>query len=551
MSILEGDNGPVFGANGPPKLIYTGPGVFTSHELLLSNWTEEGFLLVKDDTDKSLYEHPFNTVFNVEHPVSLRSRHKDDIRPDILGYQAFTLSDISSAYLKNLISLAESTIGRDIENIAIVLPDGQNVRTIAKEVFSHKIKGSYFDRVSTDDDDPNSDGSRMDDVSISLLPDGRKRYARIYKRSEVSIFPFNHGMHYRRGFLVYHLSNSTYEVSVHKVDGDSSEMLSSVHRRNLGGNNFSHRVIDHLLRTYNNKHGQDPAQNEIFLRRIVNEVEKAKSMLNTHDWAQINVQHPDSGGQDLSEKLTRHQFEDLNMDLFNKTFTLIDQAIKDSLEFKKDDIQEIVFSGRSANIPFLQSYIKQYFGVEKIYHGLIEPEYTVVQAAAKFHHWYQDRRHFGGEMCCFTDTPELLGIETAGGAMFLFTKQSSDPMDLREMYTFSTTKDNQDRVLIRVYKGQRRWTNQNIFLGEIELTGIAQAPKGIPQIRVRISTSSCNEYVNLSVMDTASGRINGTIFPAWTSISQQEKGLALEKGIDEVEPAGKMMSRIGNRQFNG
>ncbi|KAK5796873.1 heat shock protein 70, partial [Linnemannia elongata] len=101
-----------------------------------------------------------------------------------------------------------------------------------------------------------------------------------------------------------------------------------------------------------------------------------------------------------------------------------------------------------------------------------------------------------------------LGIETAGGAMFKFTDRTSGLLDINKMYTFSTTMDNQDRVVIRVFSGDGTWTNQNTFLGGVELTGIAPAPRGVPQIRVRINTHSCGSSVNLNVMDVASGRIN-------------------------------------------
>ncbi|KAG0046202.1 ATPase with role in protein import into the ER, partial [Gryganskiella cystojenkinii] len=220
-------------------------------------------------------------------------------------YHAFTPAEITREYLRNLIKSAESTLGYGIENIAIVLPDGQNLRTIPKEVINHKIKGNY----------------------------------------------------------------TRYDTS-----------------------------------------GQNLTGNEIYLRRMKHEVENAKRLLSTQEWVQIDVRHPESGGHDLSEKLTRSKFEDLSMDLVRKTLALIDQVIKDSAVFTKDDIQDVVFSGGSTNIPFIQSSIKQYFVIR------------------------------------------------------LFAYISS--------------------------------TKPRVFLDEFELTGIAPAPKGVPQIRVRISLYSCDFYAN-------------------------------------------------------
>ncbi|KAG0310476.1 ATPase with role in protein import into the ER [Dissophora globulifera] len=242
-------------------------------------------------------------------------------------------------------------------------------------------------------------------------------------------------------------------------------MLSSVYHRHLGGNDFNNRIFDYLLQTYNTKSGQEPVNSDIFLHRMKIEVEKAKKLLSTQDSVQINVKHPDSGGQDLSEQLTRSQFEDLNMDLFTKTLMSIDQAIKDSVVFTKDDIQDVVFSGGSANIPFLQSAIQQYFGADKNYHGLVQPESTVVLGAAKSHHWYRDDSY---SSCCTGEYGSMFGIGISGGAMFQFSDPASH-LNTNKMFTFTTTMDNQDRIVIGVFRGSGEQTKQNSFWGGVEL----------------------------------------------------------------------------------
>ncbi|KAF9270953.1 ATPase with role in protein import into the ER, partial [Linnemannia elongata] len=103
------------------------------------------------------------------------------------------------------------------------------------------------------------------------------------------------------------------------------------------------------------------------------------------------------------------------MDLFTKTITAIDQAIEDSGEFAKNDIHDIVFSGGSTNIPFLQSTIREYFGRQKRYHGSAHPETTVVLGAAKLSHQNLVEKRYGSDVCCMEESPGALGIETAGG----------------------------------------------------------------------------------------------------------------------------------------
>ncbi|KAI1314979.1 ATPase with role in protein import into the ER [Mortierella claussenii] len=475
----------------------------------------------------------------------MRSRYDYDNRPNITGHQAFTLIDITAKYLQELTTSAKSILGHNITSAAIVLPEGQNMRTTAKDIINDKSKGTftYYDRAYVGEQNPQWTEQRaMAEALYAAGLQHRGIYSEQYRRSSVAIFPFDHGMEYSRGVLVYRLGGSTFEASLHKVDGGSYDIMSSVYDQHLGGNDFNRRVIDHLLLTHKKKTGQVLYSNDTFLFRLGSEVERAKRVLSVQDWVQINIKSLHSGDQGLSEQLTRSQFEDLNMDLFTKTITAIDQAIKDSVIYTKDAIQDIVFFGGSANIPFLQSAVREYFGRHKKYHGLIHPETTVVLGAAKLGHWYQDEKHYGGQVCCLGETRKTLGIETAGGAMFKYTDRTSD-LDINKMYTFSTAMDNQERVVIRVFGGDGTWTNQNTFLGGVELTGIASAPRGVPQIRVRLNTHSCGKSVNLNVMDVASGRINATIFSSWTRFDGHEKEIKygmLEGGVFELEPAGKI-----------
>ncbi|KAG0247847.1 ATPase with role in protein import into the ER, partial [Mortierella polycephala] len=271
-----------------------------------------------------------------------------------------------------------------------------------------------------------------------------------------------------------------------------------------------------------NKTGQDLSSDDKFLLRLGNEVEKAKRMLCVQDCVRIEIESLHPGVQSLSEKLTRSQFEDLNMDLFTKTITATDQAIKGSDEYTKNDIQDIVFSGGSTNIPFLQSTIREYFGRHKRYHGSNHPETTVVLGAAKLSHRYLDERRYGSGVCCMEESPGALGIETTGGVMFKFTEECSD-----------------DRVVVRVFSGDGTWTSQNMFLGGIELTGIAPAPKGVPEIRVRLRAYSCGSSIDLHVMDVASGRINDTTLSPFKDYGEETKYEMLEGGTFELEPASK------------
>lgn len=479
MSVLVGDNGLAFGDNGELKIISIGPETRSRPGPLEFNWTTEGFLLIKDGTDEALYVRPFNTLFNFDHPIGLHSWYDYDNRSNITGHQAFTLIDITAKYLQESTTSAESIFGHNITSAADVLPEGQNVRTTVKEIINDKFRGNYtyYDIAYVGGHNPQWAEARvMAEVLYAAEVQYQGIYSELYRKSSVAIFPFDHGMEYSRGVPVYRLGGSTFEVSVYKVGGGSYDIMSSVYDQHLGGNDFNRRVTDHLLLTHKNKTEQDLYSDDMFLLRLGSEVENAKRVLSAQDWVWIDIGSLHPGGHGLSELLTRSQFEDLNMDLFTKTITAIDQAIKDSVVYTKDDIQDIVFSGGSAYIPFLQSAVREYFGRHKKYHGSNHPETTVVLGAAKLGHLYQDERHYGGEVCCFGETRKPLGIETAGGAMFKYTDRIPGLLDINKMYTFSTAMDNQDRVVIRVFSGDGTWTNQNTFLGRSSPQALRRLP---------------------------------------------------------------------------
>ncbi|KAG0373385.1 ATPase with role in protein import into the ER [Mortierella sp. AD032] len=311
--------------------------------------------------------------------------------------------------------------------------------------------------------------------------------------------------------------------------------MSSTYHQHLGGNDFNQRVVDHLLLAHKNSTGQDLSSDHKFLLRLGSEVEKAKRLLSVQDRVRIEIESLHSGVQGLSEQLTRSQFEDLNMDLFTKTITAIDQAIKNSVPYTKNDIQDIMFSGGSTSIPFLQSAVREYFGRHKRYHVSNHPETAAVLGAAKLSHWDQEYSFDDADVCCFGETRKPLGIETAGGVMFEYTNRNSYE-NTDNMYKFTTATDNQDRVVVRVFLGDDARTIENTFLGGIELTGIAPALKGVPDIRVTISTYLCGNSIDLKVMDVASGRTNATTILLYENHGEEIKPETLVGGAFELEP---------------
>lgn len=239
------------------------------------------------------------------------------------------------------------------------------------------------------------------------------------------------------------------------------------------------------------------------------------------------------------------------MDLFMITITAIDQAVRDSVIFAKEDIQHIIFSGGSANIPFLQSVVKDYFDHPKKYYRSKQPETAVVFGAAKRGHQQEHDMHSDQGVACCLGPYLSVGIETAGGMMVQYADYMS-AHEFDKVLTFSTAIDNQERVVIRVYEGERATTSQNVYLGDIKLSGIPPAPKGVPQIRVRMSAKYCDSHIELIVMDVATERTNTGTVSRWTTFAHDDEeiykkiseGQAFEKEDrliwENAEAAGTM-----------
>ncbi|KAG0034890.1 ATPase with role in protein import into the ER [Podila clonocystis] len=340
-------------------------------------WTAEGFLSIKDGTDEALYVHPFNTVFNLEHPVAFIAENLSEIRPNITGYRTFTLSDITEKYLKRSLTSAETIIGRGIGSFYVVMPGGNDFSDNRWHVVNN------------------------------ASPTAAVRTVRQSHKSIAAAYEFDIAMEDdERTVLVYRLGSSTLEVSVFLAEEGVYDKLSSIYDQHLGGNDFNKRLVKYLLLAHKKKTLQDLSTDHKFIMRLEREVEKAKQALSYQNSVRIEIQSFHPGGQDFFQELTRPRFVDLNMDLFTKSIAAVDQAIRDANLTSKDDIQDIVLSGGSSNIPFLQSTIKDYFGEKKKYHGLTRPETAAVFGAVKLAQQAQlpdtrTLREMG--LCCFCD----------------------------------------------------------------------------------------------------------------------------------------------------
>ena len=484
------------------------------------SFLEDGTVLVGNSAKRNIITNAENTVYSAKRligrfffsdevkkaqavmPYRIVEGPNNSVRVQI-GERVLAIPEVSALVLKEMKAIAETSLGREVRRAVVTCP-------------------AYF---NDNQRQATKDAGRI--AGLEVL--------RIINEPTAAALAYGFGKDISQRICVYDLGGGTFDVSILEIGRDVFEVIATAGDTYLGGDDFDDRIMTWLADEFQAEHGVDLRQNKFCLQMLKEASEQAKIDVGREGQARIHVpsicQSPEGKVLDLEQSLGADRFNQMVMDLVQRTFKVCDEALQ-SAKMTAGDVDAVILVGGPTRLPIIRQSVRHYFGKEALTD--IDPDEVVslgaaIQANALVH---AGAGSAGPSSYLLDVTPLTLRVGTVGG----FTEPviaKNTPIPIEKAKAFTTSRDGQDRVRIRVYQGESKRAEECEFLGEFEFTGFRIGYRGEVQIQVTFEIDSSG-IVNVSAADVETGQKASTTIRLSSGLSEQDIQAAIDKNAEVV-----------------